>query len=169
MTPSYFWVQTCLPGDGNPGASPKDITLSRRQGDADRCHGQAISRRAIPSASFGLQITKWLSLGSCCAARHDREAFRSLIVHKAGVLLSSSPFAKATIAARASDVAQGACLLCGGWRRWRPRWPRWRRLRWLWWQHGGNPSPLVAAPAAASDLTILPLGASSVGLERAFL
>src|SRR5215472_641207 len=48
-----------------------------------------------------------------------------------------------------------ACPLCGRGRRWRLCWPWGRRLRWLWRQHGGNPSPLIAALAAASDLTIL--------------
>src|SRR6516225_2327616 len=44
-----------------------------------------------------------------------------------------------------------ACPLCGGRRRGRLRRPR---GRWLWRQHGGNPSPPIAA-LAASDLTIL--------------
>src|SRR5260221_11696724 len=52
----------------------------------------------------------------------------------------------------ATEAATAApCPLGGRGRRWRLRWPRWGRLRWLWRQHGGNPFPLMAGLAAASD------------------
>jgi len=58
-----------------------------------------------------------------------------------------------------------ACPLCGGWRRMAPVAAVSVALAAVW----RHPSPLIAAPAAASDLAIYTFGASFVGLESAFL
>ena len=67
VTPSYFWVQTAPP---HPGAIAEGhyiiedgtVTLTDVMGKPFPVSNT--------SASLGPQMTKWLSLGSCCAARH---------------------------------------------------------------------------------------------------